>query len=238
MTAADVQNALESVSNANDATFLQRFFKTGLGQYGEGDIFIGVRVPATRKVCKRYATLALNELQILLDSPVHEHRLAGLIISAQQFPQASLQDKTALYDFYLHNLATGRINNWDLIDTSSEYILGAYLKDNPKDVLYTLAHSDSLWERRAAMLATFAYIKSGDATDAIKIAEILLHDKNDLIQKAVGWMLREIGKRVDRGILLTFLDRNAKVMPRTMLRYAIEHLDPTMRAHYMKLKDS
>lgn len=238
MTATDVQNALESASNSDDATFLQRFFKTGPGQYGEGDIFIGVRVPATRKICKSYDKLALSELQILLDSSVHEHRLAGLIISSQQFPKASQQDKTALYEFYLHNLASDRINNWDLIDTSSEHILGAYLKDKPRDILYELARSKSLWERRAAMLATFAYIKSGDASDAIKIAEILLHDKNDLIQKAVGWMLRETGKRVDRGILLTFLNRNAKVMPRTMLRYAIEHLDPTMRAHYMKLKDA
>lgn len=236
MHAADVKAALETYANADDAVFLQRFFKTGAGQYGEGDIFIGVRVPKTRLVCKTFKPLPLSEIQVLLDSPVHEHRLAGLIIMTLQYPKASETGKKQLYELYMANVYKGRVNNWDLVDTSAEHIAGPYLADKPKDILYELAQSGDLWQRRVAMLSTFAYIKQGEPGVTLKLAELLLNDTHDLIQKAVGWMLREVGKRVDETILIDFLDRHAAAMPRTMLRYAIERLSVNKRTYYMQLK--
>lgn len=236
MYATDVKAALETYANEDDALFLQRFFKTGAGQYGEGDVFIGVRVPKTRLVCRKFATLPLTEMQILLDSPVHEHRLAGLIIMTLQYPKASEAGKEQLYELYMANVYKGRVNNWDLVDTSAERIVGPYLADKPKSVLYELARSDDLWQRRVAMLSTFAYIKQGEPGVTLKLAELLLNDTHDLIQKAVGWMLREVGKRVDEAILIDFLDTHAAAMPRTVLRYAIERLSSDKRSYYMQLK--
>jgi hypothetical protein len=237
-TAAAVKQALAAVASADDAHFLQRFFKTGEGQYGAGDIFIGVRVPRTRAVVRRFATLPLAEIEVLLDSAVHEHRLAGLLILAAQFsrasPPAGRDDsvRRIIADCYLAAVRRGRVNNWDLVDSSAEFLLGEYLFDRPRSPLFELARSESLWERRVSVLTTFAFLKHGDASTTLQIAELLLDDREDLINKAVGWMLREVGKRVDRQLLLTFLDAHAARMSRTALSYATEHLDPQLRADY------
>ena len=236
MTAKDVKVALEKYANANDAVFLQRFFKTGKGQYGEGDVFIGIRVPQTRLVCKVFKDLPLTEIQKLLDSPVHEHRLAAVILLANQFPKSTEQEKWAIYDLYLENVHKNRINNWDIIDLSADKVVGAYLENRDKKILLELAKSDNIWQKRVAMLSTFHYIKAGDPGSALGVIDIILHDPHDLIQKASGWMLREIGKQVDEAVLTDFLDKHAHDMPRTMLRYAIERLAPKQKVHYMGLK--
>ncbi|QLY32385.1 DNA alkylation repair protein [Nocardia huaxiensis] len=238
LTAAAVQAALAEVSDAADAMHLQRFFKTGPGEYGEGDVFIGVRVPATRKVAKVFGGLPLSEIDKLLDSPVHEHRLAGLVILNAWMAKASrarggdvtLQEK--IFRLYLAAVERGRVNNWDLVDASAEFIVGPWLRERPRDLLFELAQRDSLWERRVALLSTFDFIKRGDASTTLALSERLLDDRRDLIQKAVGWMLREIGKRVDAEILAGFLDAHAAGMGRTALSYATEHLTPERRAHY------
>jgi 3-methyladenine DNA glycosylase AlkD len=238
VTADAVESALAEIADPEDAQFLQRFFKTGPGQYGEGDVFIGVRVPQTRAVAKRFAALDLDEIRILLDSDVHEHRLAGLIILNRMFelantPAAGDPAKSEhIAAFYLDAVRRGRVNNWDLVDSSAEFVLGEFLWPGPRDVLFELARSDSLWERRVAVLSTFAFIKHGDASTTLELAGLLLDDREDLMQKAVGWMLREVGKRVDRAELLDFLEANAPRMPRTMLSYATEHLTPEQRRDY------
>lgn len=234
MTAQDLIRDLEKYSNTNDAEFLQRFFKTGKGQYGEGDIFIGVRMPACRIVAKQYIDLPLRELQKILDTKVHEQRMAALIILTLKYPKAT--NKQEIYDFYLLNVYKGNINNWDLIDVTTPHIIGVYLLNKPRDILYDLARSQDIWQKRVSVLATFQFIKNGDADISLELAEILLHDNHDLIQKAVGWMLREIGKRCDRAILLNFLNQHAHEMPRTMLRYSIEHLPQEQKAIYMQKK--
>jgi 3-methyladenine DNA glycosylase AlkD len=242
VTASQVQAALAELADDEDAAFLQRFFKTGPGQYGEGDVFIGVRVPVTRGVAKRFAGLPLEEIAVLLDSAVHEHRLAGLVILNARFASASRQKtrddslREAMVRFYLHAVARGRVNNWDLVDSSAEFVLGEFLVDRPRDLLVDLAGSESIWERRVAMISTFALLKHGDASTTIEIAELLLGDREDLIHKAVGWMLREVGKRVDPATLIRFLDENAPRMPRTALSYATEHLSPELRAHYRAMR--
>lgn len=228
-------SGLDKCASIEDAVFLQRFFKTGKGQYGEGDVFIGVRMPVIRQICKQFKDLPLAELTKLVDSPVHEHRMAALIITANQFKRADEAGRQALYDFYLAALRRGKVNNWDLIDVTCEHVMGAYLYGKDTKILYKLAKSKSLWERRAAIMASFAFIKKGDPEDTLALAEVLLYDREDLIQKAVGWMLREVGKRVDRQSLLQFLDSYAATMPRTMLRYSIEHLPPDQRQYYMSL---
>jgi len=236
-TAADIEAELASHAITADGTFLAGFFKTGAGQYGEGDVFIGVRVPQIRAACKVYKSLPLAEIQKLLDSKVHEYRLAAVILLSNQYKQASEDERTTIFELYLKNVRRGRVNNWDLVDSSAEFIIGPYLATKPKDLLFELAESDNLWQRRVAMLSSFAYIKQGDATVALQLCETLLHDKQDLMHKAVGWMLREIGKRCDRALLLEFLDAHAHDMPRTTLRYAIEHLPPEQKQHYMQLKN-
>lgn len=233
MNIVDVKRELEICASAEDAVFLQRFFKTGKGQYGEGDVFIGVRMPVIRQICRQFKDLPITELTILVDSPVHEHRMAALIIAANQFKKANDAGQQVLYDFYFAALMRGKVNNWDLIDVTCEHVMGAYLYGKDTKILYQLAKSKSLWERRAAIMASFAFIKKGDPKDTLALAEVLLYDKEDLIQKAVGWMLREVGKRIDRQLLLQFLDNHAATMPRTMLRYAIEHLPPDQRQQYM-----
>lgn len=243
-TAGEVRDALAEAADADDARFLQRFFKTGPGQYGEGDVFIGVRVPATRAIAKRFAALPLEAVGELLRSQVHEHRLAGLVILVGQFAGASrprtrdenLRERIAA--FYLGAVRAGRVNNWDLVDGSAEYILGEYLWDRPRGLLFSLAESPVLWERRVAILSSFAFIKRGDASTTLELAELLLDDREDLMHKAVGWMLREVGKRVDRALFTGFLDAHAARMPRTTLAYATEHLDAKVRAAYRALPRS
>lgn len=236
MTANDVKTALEKHASTDDAGFLQRFFKTGKGQYGEGDVFIGVRVPATRQVCKQFQALPLPEVQKLLDSPVHEYRLAAVIILAYAYAKASEQEQQIIYDVYLKNVYAGRINNWDIVDVTAPHIVGAHLQNRSRDVLYKLARGDTIWQKRVAIISTFRFLAAGDPSTSLDMAEILLHDPHDLIQKAVGWTLREVGKRVDEQLLIAFLDQHAHDMPRTALRYAIERLSPELKAHYMKLK--
>ena len=230
MNANDISNRLRKMGNKEDAHFLQRFFKTGPGQYGEGDIFLGLRVPATRRLAKEYKNLSLKEVSSLLKSPYHEVRLFALISLVNTFDKGDESTQKKIYDMYLAN--TKYINNWDLVDLSAPNIVGAYLFTKSRKLLYQLAKSKSLWERRIAVLATFYFIKNNQFEDSLKIAEILLPDKEDLIHKAVGWMLREVGKR-DSKIAETFLRKHCRIMPRTMLRYAIERFTPSKRRMYL-----
>ncbi|MBT2497521.1 DNA alkylation repair protein [Agromyces sp. ISL-38] len=250
-SAEAVEAALAELASVDRAAVSARFFKTGPGQYGEGDRFIGVSVPATRSVVAGFAGLPPVEVRKLLESPVHEHRLAALLVMVRQFQVASRQRtrvdeahdddgrdddaRRALHEAYLAAVRAGRVNNWDLVDSSAEYLVGEFLRaagrgDDP--LLDELAASDSLWERRVAVLATFAFIRAGDGGPILRLAPRLLGDREDLMHKAVGWMLRELGKRVDRGVLRGFLDEYAARMPRTMLSYATEHLSPDERAAY------
>lgn len=241
MKASDVIAELDAVADPTDAKNLQRFFKTGPGEYGEGDVFIGVRVPATRKIAKQFADLSLDEIDILLDSDVHEHRLAGLVILNGRFAKAARprtleeQLQGEIVDRYLAAVRRGRVNNWDLVDVSAENVLGPWLFERPRDLLFELAASDVLWERRVALLTTFEFVKRGDTSTTYALAEVLLPDRADLIQKAVGWMLREAGKRVDRDDLMAFLNENAAAMGRTALSYATEHLPPEERGRLRRL---
>ena len=230
-----VAAALAAVANREDAQNLKRFFKTGKGEYGAGDRFIGVRVPATRAIVKGFTDLSPGDLNDLLDSDIHEHRFAALVIMVAQYKKADAAEQERLVDFYLAAMRRGRINNWDLVDCSAEFILGEYLVDKPRDLLPRLARSGIVWERRIAMLSTFAFIKHGDATTTLEIAESLLGDKHDLIQKAVGWMLREAGKRVDPELLLGFLREHAARMSRVTLSYATEHLAHADRVYFRSL---
>ena len=233
LTAASVQADLAAVSSPEDAKFLAGYFKTGPGGYGEGDIFIGVRVPESRRIAKHYKGLPLEELEILLDSPIHEHRLTALHIIVGQFQRAKTnRQREELFDFYLDAAMRGRINNWDLVDTSAPH-MGAWLVTHPrKTMILNLARSEKLWERRLAIMFTFANIRALDFGVPQHISMILLNDEHDLIHKAVGWMLREIGNR-DLEVLRAFLAKHHKNMPRTMLRYAIEKLDAEERARWM-----
>jgi 3-methyladenine DNA glycosylase AlkD len=232
---ADVRQALQGHVDPEKAAFFPRFFKTGPGEYGEGDRFLGVTVPNMRKVAKTYGDLTLDEIGQLLDSPWHEERFTGLAILVAQYQKGDDGAKQRAYDFYMAH--TARVNNWDLVDSTAEFIVGPYLDGRPEqmDALRRLAASELVWERRIAMLATFAYIKQGRADEALQIIDLLIDDQHDLMRKAVGWMLREIGKRVDRQLLLEYLDRHAATMPRTTLRYALEHLDEAQKRHYMGL---
>lgn len=219
------------------ALFYPKFFKTGPGEYAEGDKFLGVTVPNQRRLAKAYyKRLTMGETIRLLQSPWHEERSTALFILVLKYQKGEPQTKTHIFDVYMDN--TQFVNNWDLVDSSADRIVGDWLQNSPykMKVLMKLAASESLWERRIAMLSTFYYIKQGSPDEALVIAEKLLHDEHDLIQKAVGWMLREIGKRVDVSVLITFLDQHAATMPRTALRYAIEHLSPETKKHYMHLK--
>ncbi len=232
MNAKQLMTELDRLGNPSDAEFLQRFFKTYDGGYAKGDIFIGLRVPVTRKIAQSYTSLSLDELEKLLESPIHEHRLAGLVIMVNQAKKADEAELKKLYDLYLRR--TDRINNWDLVDASCRDIVGRYLMDKSKEPLYKLARSADLWERRIAIVSTWQFIREGQVTETWKIAEMLLNDTHDLIHKAVGWMLREAGKKDEAG-LKRFLDRHAGTMPRTMLRYSLERLHPGDKTHYMNM---
>ncbi len=224
---------LSQLSNPVKAKILSRFFKTGKGQYGECDIFLGIPVPQQRKVANRYTHLLLNDLQELLNSKFHEHRLTALLILISKYRKAENSGKEEIFSFYLKN--TENINNWDLVDLSAPRIVGDYLVNKDRSILYKLAKSNSLWERRISILSTFIFIDNNDFEDALSISELLLHDKHDLIHKAVGWALREIGKR-DHNVEEHFLTKYCLQMPRTMLRYAIEKFDEKKRKSYLTQK--
>lgn len=228
-----IDQDLQSLANPQKAKILQGFFKTGPGQYGEGDIFLGIIVPEQRKVAKKHIDLSLPEIQNLLDSKIHEYRLTALFILVDKYKKADHNGKKEIVNFYLKNASENNINNWDLVDLSAPNIVGDFLLDNDRKILYNLAKSKDLWEKRIAILSTFAFIRKGDFSDTLKISEILLNDKHDLIHKAVGWMLREVGKK-DQKVLEEFLDKHCRVMPRTMLRYAIEKFDEEKRKTYLK----
>ena len=234
MKAANVRKELKSMADPDKAVILQRFFKTGLGQYGEGDIFLGVTVPQSRKIAKKFSQLQLVEVKTLLYSRIHEERLVALLILVWRYSSAldNREEKEEIVKFYLDNIK--QVNNWDLVDLSAPNILGAHLIDNrDRRLLYRLAKSENVWERRVAILATYHFIRNGDFSYTLKIAEMLLQDRHDLIHKAVGWMLREVGKR-DATAQEAFLEKYWSVMPRTMLRYAIERLPENKRLHYKK----
>lgn len=228
----EVRKELYKYANKKKAKLLRRFFKIGPGDYAEGDIFIGVIVPFTRKVLKQFPDLPLAEVIKLLRSKIHEERLLALLILVHQFSNADAQAKEKIYKAYLAN--TKFINNWDLVDLSAPQIVGGFLTDKNRQILYRLAKSPLLWERRIAILATFTFIRSGDFVDVFGITKLLLDDEEDLIHKACGWMLREAGKR-DGQAQEGFLKRYYKIMPRTMLRYAIEKFPENKRkAYFMK----
>jgi 3-methyladenine DNA glycosylase AlkD len=210
------------------------FFKTGKGQYGEGEIFIGIPVPEQRKVAKKYADLLLADLQELLRSKIHEHRFTALLILISKYRKAEELGKKEIFDFYLRN--TENVSNWDLVDLSAPKIVGDYLLNRERSLLYKLAKSDSLWERRISILSTFTFIDNNDLEDALNISELLLHDEHDLIHKAVGWALGEIGKK-DQNVEEQFLAKHYFHMPRTMLRYAIEKFDEKRRKKYLTRND-
>lgn len=227
--------ALRSLGKSERARISQGFFKTGKGEYGEGDIFIGVTMPETRRLARTFQDLPWPDAQRLVASKIHEERMLGLLILVTQF-QATKDSKirARLFKQYLALAKRGFINNWDLVDVTAHHIVGASLADKSHDLLEKMARSSSLWERRIAMIATFYFIQRGQSKTALSLARILLQDKHDLMHKAVGWMLREVGKRCSVKELETFLEEHAKTMPRTMLRYAIEHFPETRRQAYLK----
>jgi len=227
----EIQSQMAALSNPEDGRFLQRFFKTGPGQYGEGDLFRGIRVPVLRKLSIAHQSIPLGDAESLLRSSYHEDRLLALLILVRKYVEAGEAGKVAIYKMYL--AGTSFINNWDLVDASAEQIVGAYLSDKSQEPLDRLARSGSIWERRITILATFHFIKRGGFDCTLRIAELLLTDKEDLIHKAVGWMLREVGKR-DLRVEEAFLQAHQKTMPRTMLRYAIEKFPEERRRGYLK----
>lgn len=226
-----LKKELKNLANPRQAKAAQWFFKTGKGEYGEGDIFLGIKVPVVRSVAKKYQGLNLGQIENLLASKIHEHRQAGLFVLVAQYKKADKSQKKKIFYFYLKNKKG--INNWDLVDLSAPNIIGAYLLDRPKGALYKLAKSKNLWDKRIAVLATYAFIRNHNFKDILKISKMLLNDKYDLIHKAVGWMLREVGNR-DQAIEEKFLKKYYKKMPRTMLRYAIEKFPEKKRKSYLR----
>ena len=231
MTLADVQAELTQLADPADAKNLAWFFKTGPGDYGEGDQFRGIRVPVIRKLVRKARELPLADVTALLASPWHEDRLLALLILVEQYRRGDVATRQAIFDLYLAH--TDRINNWDLVDSSAEHNVGPHVFGDDTALLTRLAQSSSLWERRIAMLATSYFIGQGSFDEPLRIAGLLLHDKHDLIHKAVGWMLREIGDR-DLAAEEAFLVRHYKTMPRTMLRYAIEKFPTDRRQAYLR----
>lgn len=223
-----VKTELLKLANSNKAISSA---KTGKGQYGEGDCFIGVTVPVIRIICKQFIKQTqLSDIESLLKDPLHEIRLAGVLMLVYQFEKADKDTQKQLYEFYLAN--TQSINNWDLVDSSAHYIVGCYLWDKPREELYKLANTSCLWQQRIAIIATFYFIKRGQFDDTLKIAQLFLNHRHDLIHKAVGWMLREVGKK-DQVVLESFLKQHYQIMPRTMLRYAIEKFPDNLRKQYL-----
>lgn len=231
MMAQNLSKTLRGFADPQKAEHLQRFFKTGKGQYGEGDQFLGIRVPVLRAQAKIFQDMPLTDVQILLGSAYHEERLCALLLLVHKFANADPKERKIYYEFYLRN--TRHVNNWDLVDLSAPQIVGAFLADQEKKILYALARSDSIWERRIAIISTFQFIKNNKFEDSLAIAQLLLADREDLIHKATGWMLREVGKR-NVVMLKSFLHAHYEQMPRTMLRYAIEKFPRPERQKYLK----
>ncbi|KAA6318195.1 hypothetical protein EZS27_031767 [termite gut metagenome] len=231
--AIEIKQELEKYIDPVKREYLPRFFKTGKGQYGEGDKFLGVIVPNTRLVAKKYKDESFETSVELLQSEWHECRLCALLMLVERFKKSDEEGRSSIYNFYLSQ--TKRINNWDLVDLSAPNIVGAYLLDKSRDNLYSLAVSPLLWDQRIAIVSTITLIKNNDFIDIIRLSEILLNHKHDLMHKAVGWMLREMGKK-DNDLLVQFLEKHATVMPRIMLRYAIEKFEEEERRYYMGLK--
>jgi len=233
LTAKQFIVRLNQHASPSDAAQMQRYFKTAPGEYGAGDVFIGVRMGNVFALAKEFAEMPLDEIEKLLESPIHEARAGAVSIMDFQARRKKTSDarRQELFELYLRR--HDRINNWDLVDRSAMYVVGGYLYDKPRAVLYRLARSKNIWERRTAIVSTAYFIRQRDLDDTFKLAEMLLRDEHDLIHKATGWMLRAAGD-TDRERLLEFLDQHAATMPRTMLRYAIEHFDQKQRVQYMK----
>ena len=225
----DLIKELQEFGNPKKVEVAQRFFKTEKGQYGEGDVFLGINIWDLRKIIGNYLNLELLEIGELLNSPIHEHRLAGILILVNKYEKG--RGKKELFDFYLKNVEC--VNNWDLVDISAPNIIGNFLADKDKKILYELAKSDDLWKKRIAIVSTFSFIRKSQYEDTLKISEILLNDKHDLIHKAVGWMLREVGKK-NISELKDFLRKHYKKIPRTALRYAIEKFPEEERKKWLK----
>ncbi len=228
---SDIQTRMRSLASPETARILQGFFKTGPGQYGEGDVFLGIRVPTIRSIAKEFPDAGLDTAVDLLHSRFHEERLLALLFLMSQFAAGNAHARQSAYQAYLEN--TQWINNWDLVDISAPHVPGAYLAEQSRAPLYRLIRSPSLWERRIAMVATFHFIRRNDFDDALLLAEHLLNDPEDLMHKAGGWMLREVGKR-DQKRLEQFLNQHGQFMPRTMLRYAIERFPEALRQSYLR----
>lgn len=235
MTAKDVKQKLKSLASPGVAKSSVRFFKTGPGQYSEGDIFIGIKVPTLRTVSREFRSLPLEEIESLLNSPIHEERHLALMVLVLQVAKCDDAYRRVAFDFYLEN--TKFINNWDLVDCSAPQVVGGYLLDKSRKPLFRLSKSESLWERRIAIVSTQHFIRHDDFADTLAISHKLLRDDEDLIHKATGWMLREVGKKA-KAVLEVFLDQHRTVMPRTMLRYAIEHFSPDQRRAYLQRKQT
>ncbi|XOU94850.1 MAG: DNA alkylation repair protein [Candidatus Kerfeldbacteria bacterium] len=221
---------LKKLGNKTRALHSQRFFKTGRGEYGEGDIFLGIIMPVQRELTLKYLDLSLVDIQKLINSKIHEHRMVGLLIVTYRFKKANDKEKESLFKFYIKN--SKKINNWDLVDVTCHKVVGVYLFDKKRDLLFRWARSNNLWEKRLSIISTAFFISRNDLDDTYKISKILLKDDHDLIHKAVGWMLREAGKR-DKQRLVRYLDQYANKMPRTMLRYSIEKFTPKERKYFM-----
>ena len=231
MGLTELRSELKKEADQEQAVNLQRFFKTGKGEYGEGDIFYGIKVPVQRRTAKNYRDISLEDVRELLNSPVHEERLVSLFILVDQYTTGDDKTKEKIFRFYIKN--TGKINNWDLVDLSAPKIIGAHLFNRDKEILFKFAASSNLWERRIAILSTMFFIKNLHFETTFRLAEILLNDKHDLIHKGVGWMLREIGnKNITEEEI--FLKKYYKLMPRTMLRYAIEKFPEERRKSYLQ----
>lgn len=230
MNLIELRKEIKKQANPKQASILQRYFKTGKGEYGEGDIFYGIKVPIQRKIVKQIKDLSLKDLQVLILSKVHEERLIALLILVVQFKKSDETKRKRIFKFYIKNRK--RINNWDLVDLSAPNIIGEYLLDKEKDLLYQFALSNNLWEKRMAILSTFTFIRNNLFEDTLAISQILLNDKHDLIHKAVGWMLREVGKREVK-VEEEFLRQHYKTMPRTMLRYAVEKFPENKRRSFL-----
>jgi 3-methyladenine DNA glycosylase AlkD len=231
MSLTEIRKAITKQKNPTQAIILQRFFKTGKGEYGEGDVFYGIKVPVQRTIAKQFKDLAFEDLKVLISSKVHEERLVAAFILVDQYRKGDEKTKKIVFDFYLKNRRG--INNWDLVDLSAPKIVGEHLLKKEKELLYKFAHSKDLWEKRIAILSTQTFIREHFFEDTLNISEILLQDKHDLIHKAVGWMLREIGNR-EMQVEEEFLVKHYKKMPRTMLRYAIEKFPKQKRIKYLK----
>ncbi len=230
-----IRSELRSLSDPEKAAFLPRFFKTGPGEYGEGDLFLGVMVPKVRKVAKVHRNASERDVLKLLHSAYHEDRLAALLILVEQYRRGDERTRKAVFDLYLAN--TSQINNWDLVDLTAPHIVGEHLSGRRRSILTKLARSKNLWERRIAIVSTYCFIRRGESGETLRISGLLLGDSHDLIHKAVGWMLREAGKRCSLAEECEFLDKHAGRMPRTMLRCAIERFPSDLRERYMKLRN-